>query len=210
MNSNNNSPPELDRRAFLRTAGGGLGTAALLMTPREAALAQALSEKGKLDRIASNSYPVRSLFKRRAGGRGAGGRGAAGGGGGRATGVAAPQQGQQAGAPQAAAPPAGGGRGAGRGNGGLTAEDMRKKYGEITMMDFPQFTKDTFPGVMHMDIWSSLFGDVTDEAMFGPRGFDPSTPSGRKWLDQLASKLVTTGTKVHHISNNAPNNMSGM
>jgi sugar phosphate isomerase/epimerase len=213
MNSHDNYPPGLDRRAFLRTAGGGLGTAALLMTPREAALAQALSEKGKLDRIASNSYPVRSLFKRRPGGRGGGGRGrgagAAGGSGGGAPQAAAQPAGapQTAAAPQAAQP--GGGRGAGRGNGGLTAEDMRKKYGEITMLDFPQFTKETFPGVTHMDIWSSLFGDVTDDSMFTGRGFDPSTPSGRKWLEQLASKLVTTGTKVHHISNNAPTNMSG-
>jgi sugar phosphate isomerase/epimerase len=28
--------------------------------------------------------------------------------------------------------------------------------------------------------------------------------SGRKWLDKLANTLATTGTKVQHISNNAP------
>jgi sugar phosphate isomerase/epimerase len=93
--------------------------------------------------------------------------------------------------------------------GDLTPEQMRKKYGEITMLDFPQFTKDTFPGVVHLDVWSSLFGDVTDDSMYGERGFDPATPSGRKWLERLASTLEKTGTKVHHISNNAPNNLSG-
>ena len=87
---------------------------------------------------------------------------------------------------------------------------MKEKYGEITMLDFPQFTKDTFPGVTHMDIFSGLFGDVTDDCMFRRDAtFDPMSPSGRKWLDQLANKLVTTGTKVQHISNNAPTNLAG-
>jgi len=31
---------------------------------------------------------------------------------------------------------------------------MKKKYGEITMLDFPDFTKSTFPGVYHMDLFS--------------------------------------------------------
>ena len=86
---------------------------------------------------------------------------------------------------------------------------MKEKYGEITMLDFPQFTKDTFPGVTHMDIFSGLFGDVTDDSMFAGRTFDPMSPSGRKWLEKLANKLVTTGTKVQHISNNAPSNLAG-
>ena len=43
---------------------------------------------------------------------------------------------------------------------------MKKKYGEITLLDFPQFTKDRFPGVTHMDVWSSLFGDVNDDSMY--------------------------------------------
>jgi sugar phosphate isomerase/epimerase len=96
---------------------------------------------------------------------------------------------------------------------------LKKKYGELTMLDFPQFTRDTYPGVVHMDLWSSLFGDVTDETMYtrvtipgapaaqagrGPMEFDPSSPSGRKWLDKMASKIVATGVKCHHISNNAP------
>ena len=66
---------------------------------------------------------------------------------------------------------------------------MKAKYGEITMLDFPQFTKDTFPGVTHMDLFSGLFGDVTDDSMFAGRTFDPMTSSGRKWLDQLAAKM---------------------
>jgi sugar phosphate isomerase/epimerase len=86
---------------------------------------------------------------------------------------------------------------------------MKEKYGEITMLDFPQFTKDTFPGVTRMDIFSGLFGDVTDDTMYAGRTFDPMSPSGRKWLDQLAGKLVTTGTRVQHISNNAPTNLAG-
>jgi sugar phosphate isomerase/epimerase len=86
---------------------------------------------------------------------------------------------------------------------------MKEKYGEITMLDFPQFTKDTFPGVTHMDLFSGLFGDVTDDSMFAGRTFDPSTASGRKWLDKLAAKAAAAGTRVQHISNNAPTNLAG-
>ena len=73
----------------------------------------------------------------------------------------------------------------------MTGAQMKEKYGEITMLDFPQFTKDTFPGVTHMDIFSGLFGDVTDDSMFPQgRGFDPMSPSGRKWLDQLGEEAA--------------------
>ena len=51
---------------------------------------------------------------------------------------------------------------------------MKEKYGEITMLDFPQFTKDTFPGVTRMDIFSGLFGDVTDDTMFFPAAERPA------------------------------------
>ncbi len=34
------------------------------------------------------------------------------------------------------------------------------------MLDFPQFTKKTFPGVYQMDLWSSLFGDSDDANQF--------------------------------------------
>ena len=86
---------------------------------------------------------------------------------------------------------------------------MKAKYGEITMLDFPQFTKDTFPGVTHMDLFSGLFGDVTDDSMYVGRQFDPSSPSGKKWLDRLANVMVKTGVKCQHISNNAPTNLAG-
>ena len=34
--------------------------------------------------------------------------------------------------------------------------------------------------------------------------FDPSSASGKRWLDKMANKMKTTGTKCQHISNNAP------
>lgn len=195
----------MDRRDFLKTTGAGITAAAVVMTPREAAAAQAAAEKARLERLAGCSWPIRSLFKTRqnpnpGGGPGAGAGGNAGGAG------AAPAQPPPAQQPAAAGPPIAANRDR------TTTAEMKQKYGEITMLDFPQFTKDTFPGVTRMDIFSGLFGDVTDEAMFmtaaegggGGAGFNPMSPSGRKWLDQLANTLVKTGTKVQHISNNAP------
>jgi sugar phosphate isomerase/epimerase len=100
--------------------------------------------------------------------------------------------------------------------------EMKKKYGEMTMLDFPGFTKEHYPGVIRMDVWSSLFGDTTDDSMYtqvevevlGKRRvyseFDPSTPSSKKWLDTFAAKCQTTGTLVHHISNNAPRDICDM
>ena len=91
--------------------------------------------------------------------------------------------------------------------------DLKAKYGEITMLDFPQFTKDTYAGVRAMDLWSSLFGDVTDDAQFvsqdvGGRtrryGFDPSTHSSKRFLDKLAANMAKTGVTAKHVSNNAP------
>ena len=38
--------------------------------------------------------------------------------------------------------------------------------------------------------------------------FDPSSASGKKWLDKLVAKMVATGTRVQHISNNAPTNLA--
>jgi sugar phosphate isomerase/epimerase len=194
----------IDRRFFIRVAGAGLTAAGVALTPTERALAQFKTDKDRLDRIASCTWPIRSIFPSRAGGgRGAGGRGAAPGGAPAAT----AQPGAQAGAAQApaAAPtvqrsPT---------NGGWSPEQMKAKYGEITMLDFPQFTRDTFPGVTHMDLFSGLFGDVTDDSMFAGRTFDPSTPSARKWLDRLAGVMAKTGVKCQHISNNAPTNLAG-
>ena len=127
----------LDRRDFFRAAG----VAAALASGGGAASASPLTEKEKLDKIASNTWPIRNIFKTRT----VPGR--------------SPRN-----------------------------EELKKKYGEITMLDFPQFTKDTFPGVTYMDLFSGLFGDVTDDSMYtqvaapagapgggrGPREFDPS------------------------------------
>lgn len=203
------------RREFFKTATAGITAAGLLMTPGERALAQALDEKGRLDRIAACSYPIRYIFKSRAGaGRGGGGRAGAGRGAASGQPAAGPDQPPARGAnPQGAAAPSASTAAQlparSPVNGGWSVAQMKEKYGEITMLDFPQFTKDTFPGVTHMDIFSGLFGDVSDDSMFAGRTFDPLSPSGRKWLDQLANKLVTTGTKVQHISNNAPTNLAG-
>jgi sugar phosphate isomerase/epimerase len=173
-----------DRRGFLKGAGAGLvagltaGSTAIAADATQekpesivhAGAARPLDEKEKLARIASNTWPIRYIFKSRMR-------------------FLAEKQ---------------------------TTEEMKKKYGEITMLDFPEFTKRTFPGVYHMDLFSGLFGDVADDSMYVKSTvnynganhtvteFDPSSASGKKWLDKMANKMVTTGTKCHHISNNAP------
>ncbi len=166
-----------DRRQFLKGAGLAVG-ASLLPAPAVADV-RPLTDDEKLGRLATNTYPLRSLFKR----RGAGG-------------------GTNQATEQAAA--------------------MKAKYGEITLLDFPQFTKDRFPGIRHMDLWSSLFGDVDDDAMFEETGvtfqgrertvreFAPASPAGRKWLDRLADRISTTGVRCHHVSNNAPRNIADL
>ena len=206
----------IDRRNFIRVAGAGLTAAGVALTPGERALAQFKTDKHRLDRIASCTWPIRSIFKTRPGG-GRGGGGAGRGGAAAAAPASAPQPGAQADATQAAGAASGAGRGGdpapivqrSPANGGWSTEQMKAKYGEITMLDFPQFTKDTFPGVTHMDLFSGLFGDVTDDSMFVGRTFDPSTPSARKWLDRLAGVMANTGVKCQHISNNAPTNLAG-
>ncbi|MCX6628883.1 MAG: TIM barrel protein [Candidatus Solibacter sp.] len=160
---------DVDRRGFLKTAGAGVGAAGLALGTAGAAQASPLTEKEKLARIASNTWPIRNIFKSRTGfGRN-------------------PRN-----------------------------EELRKKYGEITMLDFPQFTKDTFPGVTHMDLFSGLLGDVTDDSMYASvpltvgaatrvtQEFDPSSDSGKRWLEKMANKMKATGTTCQHISNNAP------
>ncbi len=172
----------LNRRDFFKTAGAGVAAAAVIMTPREAAQAQAAAEKAALDRIASNSYPIRPLFKQRGapggGGRtggaagaagGAEGRGAGqGGGGGRGGGAAGGDAQDLTSNPNAVRPLAIATAAAAARANLPNAQQMKEKYGEITMLDFPQFTKDTFPGVTHMDIFSGLFGDVDRRQMFMP------------------------------------------
>jgi sugar phosphate isomerase/epimerase len=217
MAAEDNRSGGLDRRSFFKTAGAGVVAAGAAIASTDAAgqsvngaLAQMWTEKDRLARIASNSYPIRSIFKSRPfTGRGGGG------GAGRGGGAAAGRGGAPAGAPDTAPPaasaaaPAAAPQPAPVRNGGFTSEQMKAKYGEITMLDFPQFTKDTFPGVTKMDLFSGLFGDVTDDSMFAGRTFDPSTPSAKRWLDQLANNMVKTGVQCQHISNNAPTNLAG-
>lgn len=194
----------LDRRGFLRTAGAGVSAAGLMLTHHAEASATAQwTEADRLARIASCSYPIRSIFKTRPGGGRGGGAGQAAA---SPAGAAAAPGSATAGA---AGQPAGAGGRAGQGSAGMTSAQMKEKYGEITMLDFPQFTKDTFPGVTHMDLFSGLFGDVTDDSMFVGRQFDPSSTSGKKWLEKLASNMAATGVKCQHISNNAPTNLAG-
>lgn len=174
-------------REFLKGAGLAVGGSRLAATAH--ADPRGLSDEEKLSRIATNTYPLRPLFKRRAGQGGPG---------------------QAQGQPQTDAQRQAAERG----------EAMKKKYGEITLLDFPQFTKDRFPGVRKMDLWSSLFGDVNDDAMYvensvtvdgrarAAREFDSSTASSKKWLDQLANRMATTGVVCHHVSNNAPRNIA--
>ena len=168
-----NSSP--NRRTFLKTAGAGFGAAGVLLATEGSSLARPITEKKKLDRIASNTWPIRYIFKSRR---------------------------QERTNPQ--------------------SEEMKKKYGEITMLDFPDFTKKTFPGVTKMDLFSGLFGDVTDSSMYVQvsaeyngrtyhmEEFDPSSASGKRWLEKMANKMATTATHCHHISNNAPRNISDM
>jgi sugar phosphate isomerase/epimerase len=238
MSHDHRQDSQLDRRGFFRTAG--FSAAGLALAPGAALTAgatplvqgRALTEPEKLARIASNTYPVRALFRTRGefggGGRGAGAAGAGGAGrrGGAAGQAGAGAQagagragaGAQAGAGQAGAGAQAAGARGGRGGGGggqASRDELRKKYGTLTMLDFPQFTKDTFPGVTHMDIWDQLCGDPADASMYGGLpggggGFNPASASGRKWIDQLANILAKTGTKVQHISNNAPRNMASL
>src|SRR3954471_16137841 len=105
---NGQDPKGVDRREFFKTASAGITAAGLILTPRERAVAQALDEKGRFDRIAGCSYPIRYIFKNRAGGgRGAGAGGGASAGAGRAGQPApGPDQPPARGADAAAAAPA--------------------------------------------------------------------------------------------------------
>ncbi|MCL5019306.1 MAG: sugar phosphate isomerase/epimerase [Patescibacteria group bacterium] len=98
-------------------------------------------------------------------------------------------------------------------------DQWKKKYGEITLLDFPQFTKDTYPGVANMDLFNGLFGDISDDSQFvhrqidgesRPGDFDPSAVASKGYLDKLVNKMVSTGVYVRHISNNAPRNIADL
>jgi hypothetical protein len=62
MDNEQNGRLALDRRNFFKAAGAGVTAVAVMLTPREAALAQEAAHKGALDRIAANTYPIRPLF----------------------------------------------------------------------------------------------------------------------------------------------------
>ena len=168
--------PGMGRRDFLKSAGKGIvytaaGGALLTASPKNVTKVYQKTQEERLKQIASNSYAVNQLFKRR---------------------TASTRQ---------------------------ETLQLKEKYGEITMLDFPQFTKDIYPGVTKMDLWSSLFGDFDDDSQFtrsvaGGRtrlgDFDPSAPSSKRYLDKLTDKIVATGVMAKHISNNAPRNIADL
>jgi len=93
----------------------------------------------------------------------------------------------------------------------------KTRYGELTLLDFPQFTRDTYPGVTKMDLFSGFFGDIEDDSQFlkaevrgeaRPGDFDPSQPSSKRYLDRLAERIAKAGARAAHISNNAPRNLA--
>ncbi len=102
------------------------------------------------------------------------------------------------------------------------AKQVQKKYGSITLLDFPQFTKDNFQGIHTMDLLAGLFGDINDLSMFKKHttwwagqpteilAFDPSTPSSQKWLDKLTDQFVKTGVSGYHISNDIPQHIADL
>jgi sugar phosphate isomerase/epimerase len=186
MGAGNLKQTHSGRRGFMKQAGAGL-TGGLLASVASSAQSPIVSEpishagaqrplthQEKVARIASNTWPIRYIFKARGV-------------------ILAPKP---------------------------EAERMKKKYGEITMLDFPEFTKNTFPGVRDMDLFSGLFGDMEDDNQYvktqvmGSDGnshevteFDPSSAPGKRWLEKMANKQVASGTRCHHISNNAPRNI---
>ncbi len=178
------SKPEMQssairRRSFLKSAGlgtiglAGMGSLSSAKDTKDEKLVQRSREE-RLKQMASNSYAVNQLFKRRPYG-------------------SRPER------PETTA--------------------LKEKYGEITLLDFPQYTLDTYPGVAAMDLWSSLFGDLDDDSMFVKverngrtylRDFDPGAPSAKPYLDNLAHKISDSGLKAVHISNNAPRGVADL
>ena len=190
MHPDNTVQNQLDRRSFLRTVAGTaagtalLGSAAAAQTAQQQAVTpeaithasafRPLTDSEKVERIASNSYPIRWLFKVHN----------------LQNSITTEQD---------------------------TVKKMKAQYGEITMLDFPEFTKKTFPGVTKMDLWSSLFGDAGDASQYVNTTitnydgqsrpwveFDPSAPSSKRWLERMAKRQQEAGVFCHHISNNAP------
>ena len=192
MSEHRNDASTVRRRDFLKTAGAGVTAAGVLMTDAERALAQGAAEKARLERIARCTWPIRQLFKT----RGGGGRGNAPLSLRRDRGAAVTRRAGDAGESR--------------------SHDDRRDEAASTARSRCSTSRSgrrtTFPGVTRMD---SVLGpvrrrhrrhDVHDRGRRRRRRrrLQPDEPSGRKWLDQLANKLVKTGTKVQHISNNAP------
>ena len=149
MGEHRNDASKVRRRDFLKIAGAGLTASGLPMTAPERARAQGAADRARQERIASCTWPIRQLFKTRGGGSGNAPLSL------RAGSVAPPS-------------PARRRRPANRDQ--TTTAEMKQRYGEITMLDFPQWTKDNFPGVTRMDMFSGLFGDVTDDTHVHDRG----------------------------------------
>ena len=63
MHNENRSDSSPNRRGFLKTTGVGIG-AGLGLGPASQAAARRLTEKDKLARIASNTWPLRYIFNR--------------------------------------------------------------------------------------------------------------------------------------------------
>ncbi len=167
------------RRNFLKTVGiGALGITGTGFSIRESEVikknTKVRTKVEKLKTMASNSYAVNQLFKKRVSQQ-------------------RPENPENI--------------------------QLKAKYRELTLLDFPQFSKDTYPGVKLMDLWSSLFGDITDDSMFTriernnqvrAGEFDPSSLSSKRYLDTLMSKMVSAGIMATHISNNAPRNLADL
>lgn len=202
------------RRDFFKAAGAGVAAAGVALSTQDAARAQEVAEKAALERIASNTWPIRQLFKQRAMPPRPAGAPAA------PTMQSREQAAQAAQAEIEANPNAAKALAIARAATAARASlpdtaGMKQKYGELTLLDFPAFSKEHFPGVTRMDLFSGFFGDITDDAMFFPAGatgrpggFDPMSPAGRRWLDTLANTCAKAGMSVQHISNNAPNGLA--
>jgi hypothetical protein len=174
-----NQASNIRRRTFLKSAGisaigvAGMGTLSSAKPALEEKTVVRTRDE-RLKQMASNSYAVNRLFKRR---------------------------------PRSSRPER------------PETLELKEKYGEITLLDFPQFTLDTYPGVPAMDLWSSLFGDISDDSMFtryerngrtGFGDFDPGAQSAKPYLDKLAGKISASGLKAVHLSNNAPRNIADL
>jgi len=104
----------------------------------------------------------------------------------------------------------------GRGTPNEETIGLRKKYGEITMHDLPKWTKDYFPGIYHLDLWSDVFGDPAESAQytettierngkpFTMRRWDPSAPASKKWVEKLRRSSRTRSSCASTSPQRAP------